>query len=163
MDLLTLRQAPFDDTQFLRVAREVAADIVPLDKILNNNSLSAYDWDRMRVHPRFQSLLESEIAAWTSAKNTHERVKLKSSAIIEETLQEMYVRVHDPKETLNSKVEVLKWLRDLSGMGSRSGGIGEAGERFQVVINLGNDKQLKIEKDVTPSPDTMKVINGDVA
>lgn len=163
MELLTLRQVPFDDAKFLRVAREVAADIVPLDKILANNSLTIFDWERMRVHPRFQSLLESEIAAWTSARNTHERVKLKTSAIIEETLQEMYVRVHDPKENLNAKVEVLKWLRDLSGMGARAANPGDIGERFQVVINLGNDKQLKIEKDTTPSLDTMKVIEGDVA
>jgi hypothetical protein len=105
-------------------------------------------WDEINKSSAFQSLLRSEVEAWNSATNTAERVKIKSLAFVEEALPEFFARAHDPKEPLNSKVEVLKTVSKFAGVGgSLDGAI--AGEKLMVTINLGADQTLKIEKDVT--------------
>jgi hypothetical protein len=71
-------------------------------------------------------------------------------AFIEEALPEFYARAHDPKEALNSKVEVLKAVTRLAGITERGAGDAAIGERMVVTINLGQDHKLTIAKDITP-------------
>jgi len=144
------------DVQFLRIAREIAMDLNSIETILKNNQLTASDWEKLKLDPRFLRLLESEVTAWEAAGNTHERTKLKSSALLEEWLLEANARIHDPKELLSAKTEVVKLLARIAGMGNeRPDGGGVVGERFSVTINLGADKKIKIVKEL-PS----KVIEG---
>lgn len=138
------------DALYVRLAREIAADILPLDKILANHGLDTDEWNIIRSSPHFQQLLTSEIEAWNSAGNTHERVKLKSAAMIEEVLPEVYARVHDKAENLNHKAELLKWLKDLSGMGVRNASVAGTGERLSITINLGADQKLQINRELSP-------------
>ena len=124
-------------------------DIRPLPDILASHGVEQSNWDSIRETPSFQSLLRSEVEAWQSATNTAERVKIKSLAFVEEALPEFYARAHDPKEPLNSKVEVLKTISKFAGVGGSADGA-ITGEKLTVTINLGSDHSLKIEKDVTP-------------
>lgn len=137
--------APVDPLTQLKLAREVAADIRELEDILKAYDVSPSQWDALQRSPRFQNLLQSAISEWQSVKNTAERVKVKSMAFVEEALPEFYARVHDAKETLSSKNEVLKTISRLAGFGERVEGQ-LAGERMVITINLGADNQLKFEK-----------------
>lgn len=139
-----------DDVIFVKLARELAMGIHSLDTILQNNQIDQNNWESIQKHPRFLQLLEVESSTWGSALNTHERVKLKSAAMIEEWLPELFVRMHDSNEALNSKIEAGKLVRDLAGFAKGAVGFEGGGERFSVTINLGADNQIKIEKDVTP-------------
>lgn len=138
----------YDHVTYLKLAREIAMDMRPLDDILSANGIEQPRWDDIRNAPSFQKLLQSEIEAWESATNTPERVRLKSMAFVEEALPEFFARAHDPKEPLSSKIEVLKTVSKFAGMGGPAEGVA-AGEKLTVTINLGADHSLKIEKDVT--------------
>lgn len=125
-------------------------DIRPLEEILSVHGLTPADFEQMQRLPRFQSYLESEAAAWHGSLNTHERVKLKAAAMIEEWLPELNQRLHDRSENLNYKVEAGKLARDLAGFAKGGVGVESLGEKFSVTINLGNDSKLTFEKQLPP-------------
>lgn len=138
------------DTDLLRLAREIAMDVRPIEQILEIMEISEDRFDEIRAIPRFQSYLKAALEEWNSATNTSERVKIKSLAFVEEALPEFYARAHDPKESLLHKTEVLKTIARFAGLGAQVQH-GSVGEKMTVTINLGADHQLRIEKDVTPA------------
>lgn len=150
MNAVTVAPEVVSELSLVKVAREIAMDIHPLETILNRHGIDAKVWDNVSQTTYFQGLLTSEIAAWGSALNTAERVKLKSLSFVEESLPEFYARAHDPAESLNAKVEVLKTVARFAGIGGGVDRTDVVGEKFTVTINLGTDQSLKIEKDVTP-------------
>ena len=77
--------------------------------------------------------------------------------MIEEWLPEAYLKLHDANETLSSKTELGKLVRDLAGFAKQGVGVEATGEKFSVTINLGADNQLKFEKSAGP-----KTIEGEV-
>jgi len=139
-----------DDATFVKLAREIAMGIHPMETILSNNQIDGNYWETIQKHPRFLQYLESETSAWGSALNTHERVKIKSAAIIEEWLPELFTRMHDANENLNAKIEAGKLVSKLAGMGLAGAQITDGSERFSVTINLGADSQIKFEKQLAP-------------
>jgi hypothetical protein len=147
----------YSDVTLLRLAREIAWAIHPLEAILKVHDLSMETWETIKNLPRFQRYLESEMVAWHTAGNAHERVKVKTAVMLEEWLPELHARMHDQRELLSAKIEAGKLVARLAGMGLEKAGInGGEGERFSVTINLGADNQLKFEKQATP-----KVIEAD--
>lgn len=119
-----------------------------LPDILKNAGVDTMAWEGIKTHPRFLLLLESEVAAWNSALNTNERVKLKSAALIEEFLPELYARMHKTGENLDHIVKAATLAARLAGMGVTGMGVNDGdGNRFSVTINLGPEKQF--QKDVT--------------
>lgn len=141
----------------MKIAREIAADMRPIDEILKVHGISVPEWEVMSTTARFQELVTSAVTEWQSVSNTSERVKLKSLAFVEEALPEFYARAHDPKEPLSAKIEVLKAVSRLAGIGG-SADVGGATERMVVNINLGADHKLQIIKDITPS---LPITDGD--
>lgn len=146
------------DVTLVRIARELAMDIHPVEEILKTHGIDSKQWENIQEMPRFRALLETEMAQWNGALNTHERVKIKAAAMIEDWLPEAYERLHDKAETLPAKTELGKLVRDLAGFSKGGLNVEGGGEKFSVTINLGADSQLKFEKDVTP-----KVIDGEAA
>jgi hypothetical protein len=136
----------------LRLAREIAKGIHPLETILKAYGADAARWEEVRNHPNFVRLLESEIEAWSSAANTHERVKLKAAVMVEEWLEELNSRLHDPREKLSDKIEGGKLAAKLAGMGINQADIAAMGEKFSVVINMGSGQDFRFEREVNPSP-----------
>lgn len=145
----------------MKIAREIAMDLHDLETILKTNHVSFEDWSKLSNNPNFIAVLKDAIAAWQSAGNTHERVKLKTAALVEEWLPEANARAHDRSESLSAKVELMKLLKSIAGMGLGGSGVeGGHAEKFSVVINLGGDAKLKFEKEVTPQVTT--TIEGEV-
>lgn len=146
------------DTKYLRIAREIAIDLYPLETILEHNQINPKDWERIKVDPRFLRLVDAEVVAWNAATNTLERTKLKAGALLEEFLPEANSRIHDRSESLSSKTELVKTLARVAGMGLDRAQIeGGGGEKFSVTINLGADQKLQFQHEVTP-----KVIEAEV-
>lgn len=143
------KRAGFNEVTLLKLAREIAMDIRPLEDILETHQISAVEWEKTRENPYFQGVLRGEIEAWQSATNTAERLKLKSLSMVEEALLEFNARMHDPKEPLTAKTEVLKTISKFAGIGGSNFDAAMAGEKLSVTINLGSDQTLKIEKAIT--------------
>lgn len=140
----------FTDVTLVKLARELAMEIHPLEDILKAHQIEPKLWEIIQENPRFHALLETETAQWNGALNTSERVKIKAAALIEEWLPEANERVHDKHETLSSKTELAKLVRDLAGFSRNGMSVEGGGERFSVTINLGADAQLKFEKQLPP-------------
>lgn len=152
---------PFlDDTKMLKLAREIAMDMKPLEDILQALSIDHEEWKGIQMMPRFNAYLKDAIETWHGALNTGERVRLKSLAFVEEALPEFFARAHDATEALPAKTEVLKTIARFAGVGAAVGNDGSPADRLSVVINLGADNSVRLEKDITPSF-TIQDQNGD--
>jgi hypothetical protein len=134
----------------LKIAREIAADIRPVEDILKLHGISDEQWEHLQTEPRFLNLLRSAVIEWQAVGNTADRVRVKTLAFTEEALPELYARLHDPKEPLSAKVELFKTIAKIGGVGERAGDAG-GGQRMIVTINLGADHQLSFTKDITPT------------
>lgn len=143
--------APRGEALYIRVAREIAIDHFPIDEILSRYNISPENWQIIKEDPRFIRILSQETEDWQSALNTHERTKLKAAAMVEEWLPEANSRLHDKNEALPAKVALGKLVSQIAGMGVTGMGIeGGSGDKISVTINLGEDKKLKFERQVTP-------------
>ena len=149
MTSITENSPGINEVVLLKLAREIAMDIRPLEEILELHKIEPTKWETIKENRYFQGVLLHEVEAWQSAMNTPERVKLKSLAFVEEALPEFYARAHDPKEPLNAKVEVLKTIAKFGGIGGSNFDASLGGERLSVTINLGADHSLTIEKEIT--------------
>jgi hypothetical protein len=156
--MLALKASSNGDVELVKLAREIAMDIQPLEIILKNYSITDQTWSELQRNRHFQQLVASETEAWTAALNTHERVKLKAASMMEEWLPELNGRLHDVTEALAAKIEGAKMLAKIANMGIPDALTGLGGERFVVTINLGpQTAPLEFTKDVTH-----KVIEGEV-
>ena len=150
------------DIDVVRLAREIAMDIVPLADILKQYSISDETWSELQRNSKFKMLLSLEVEAWSTALNTHERVKMKSASMLEEFLPELYRRMHDAEEAFPAVIEAGKTLARMAGIGNERNDIGASiGERFVINISMGPQvAPVEFTKDVTPV--TSKVIDGEV-
>lgn len=147
MSTLPAKVASFNDNDLMKLVREIAMDIRSLDDILASHDVSREAWETYTENPQFQSRLRAACEEWNSAGNTADRVKIKSLAFIEEALPEFYARAHSDGENLAAKVEILKTVAKFAGIGGTVEG-GATGERLSVVINLGADQTLRIDKEI---------------
>lgn len=141
-----------DDSLYVRLARDIAIEMHPIDELKARYGLTDDAWVDITTNLRFIDLLVAERTAWLAATNTHERVKLKAASMVEEWLPELYSRMHDPKEALNAKVEAGKLAARLAGMGLPTPSLEGVGDRIAININLGADNQIKLVRDVAPTP-----------
>ncbi|HLZ24569.1 MAG TPA: hypothetical protein VKQ30_20835 [Ktedonobacterales bacterium] len=137
------------------IAREIALDINPLETILKTHQIPTQTFRRISKTAAFQKILSEQVEAWNSSLNISERLRIKQAAMVEASLEHLFERLIDKKESLAGAVELFKAL-------SRNGGIGVAagestGERVKITINMGADAQLQFKKDAAP-----KMIEGEV-
>lgn len=151
------------ELRLVRLARELAMDMQPVPAVLQRLGLTTDELERLQRLPKFQKILAAECAAWESALNTHERVKLKAAAIIEDFLPEAHARMHNPAEALPAKTEVAKLVTRLAGMGlERTGEAGAGGgEKFLLQINIGDGKghglAAGMATEVSPGTDRLDI------
>jgi hypothetical protein len=146
-----------DEMRIVRLAREIAMQLRDLPDILKSHGVPQTEFEKLKAHPYFVSVLTSELAAWEAAGNTHDRVKLKSAALIEEWLPELYASMSDRKEALSSRVKAAELAAKLAGMGVYDAKLeGASADRVQITINMGADRKLEINKGMVP-----KVLDND--
>lgn len=150
-----------EDLGLVRLAREIAINHFPIETILKTYQITDETWNSIQANPRFQQLLKGAIEDWNGALNTHERAKLKAASMLEEWLPEGNMRLNDRTETLSSKVELLKLLAKIAGMGVSDASVAGVGEKFSVTINLGADNNLKFEKEITATK-TIEAVDAEV-
>lgn len=148
-----------ENTLMLKLARELAIDMQPVEKIQEHLGLTNAQLERFKVHPEFLRYLHDAMSEWNSAASTPERVKLKSMHFVEEALPELFARAHDPREPLSAKVTLIQTIAKLGGMGGTADGV-VSGEKLSVIINLGGDQSLRVEK--TMSPQRGMIVDAEV-
>jgi hypothetical protein len=127
------------DADVIRLAKEVAIDHHPIADILTRYNIDEATWDALNEWPRFKELVDHERQQWNSALNTNTRVRLKSSTIIEEWMEEGYRLLHDAKENFSAKIELIKLFGKFSGLDAQEKVIGEtATGRVTINIKIGD-------------------------
>jgi hypothetical protein len=156
--LALIDRAGIQERTIRMLAREIAMDIYEPSKIMDDHELTIEQWDAIIQTPLFKQVLAEERERWVSALNTRERVEIKTLQAIEYSLPTMYAYLHDKGFADTAKVALFQALQKGAGIGQKEGAIADVGQRVQININLGEDKKLSVEHDVTP-----KVIEGSVA
>jgi len=150
MNAIVEQNTGYNHLTIVRLAREIAMNIRGIDEILEVQGISKDIFAKIRATKEFEKVLQNEVEAWNSATNTAERVRLKSLSFVEESLADFYADAVNKNESLSARTEVLKTVARFAGIGASNVDGAINGEKFLVTINLGSDKTLKIEKDVTP-------------
>lgn len=137
-----------------RLARDVAMDILGVDKILKLHGLSQEEWDVLRSSDDFKRTLVSMIKEWQAAGNTKERVAVKSATAIESSLEWIMENLGDPDIPFIQKIEALKFVARLASLGESGRGDGHAGERvvIQILTNAHDLAPVMIEAKVARTP-----------
>ena len=150
LDLQAVSPIGKDEMQIVRLARELAMGFRDVGDILERHDVSREEFERLRGHPFFVSVLTSELTSWEAAGNAPERIKLKSAHLIEEWLPELYAAMCDTKEALSSRVKAGELAAKLAGLGAYDARLeGAAADRVQITINMGATK-LQVERGVLP-------------
>jgi hypothetical protein len=135
MNDLQTSQGP--DTM-VAIARDLAMDMHELDQILVRHGMTMPEFTKMRADPRFEMVLGECLREWNGAKNTEQRVKVKAAISLEESLLNMHQAMNDPKEPLNHRMEVAKFLAKVAGIGEATQQA--AGPGFSITINMGESQ-----------------------
>lgn len=142
-DYPTIPTGVYDEMRLIKLARQIAMGIKNTGEILFDNGLDFKDFEAIKKIPLFKRVLEEEVKAWGAADNVHNRLQLKSAAMLEEFLPELYARLNDVKEPLMGKIKALENLAKLAQAPGFNGNEAQVsfnpGDRVQVVINLGAD------------------------
>jgi hypothetical protein len=150
LDLQAVSPIGKDEMQIVRLARELAMGFRDVGDILERHDVSREEFERLRSHPFFVSVLTSELTSWEAAGNAPERIKLKSAHLIEEWLPELYAAMCDTKEALSSRVKAGELAAKLAGLGVYDARLeGAAADRVQITINMGATK-LQVERGIIP-------------
>lgn len=146
-DYPTIPVGVYDEAKLVKLARQIAMGIKEIPDILFDNDLTLREFDEIKQLPLFARTLESELKAWESADNTSARLKLKSAAMLEEYLPELYARLNDRTEPLMAKMKAIEIVSKLAGFGDRDiNPAGKPGDKVHVVINLGADARAEYIK-----------------
>lgn len=139
------------NVKLAQLAREVAVERRNLKDILADFGLTEEDFVKVQTWPYFTSAVEAARLEWNGPNNTVQRAQLGAATAVEDAIPMVAGRMHSDKEPLAAVVEAGKWLSKVAGIGE-SKQDGNSAEKFSITINLGDDKKLKFEKDITPTP-----------
>lgn len=137
------------------LARELAIGLRELEDILVAYNLSRTTYDKLQGNEFFTKAVDLARIEWNSAGNTIVRTQLEVAAAFELGFPKAYAIALDPKTPFNHSVDFFKLMADVGGI-KKQPNQGQAGERFQITINLGADTTLEFEGSRTP-------LNGDPA
>ncbi len=144
----TLTAAAKQEIDIVKLAREIAMDFRPLKDILEHHRVDHEAFERLKRHPYFARVLNAEVEAWQSAVNTGERVRLKSQAMMEEFLPDLYQRMIAPREDLMKVVKGAELVAKLAQLGE-SASKENPSDKVVITINMGAER-LQVAKQVTP-------------
>ena len=147
--LLPVRAAPLNSFRLASLAREVAINIRGLPAILADYGVTPADYQQILTWPFYKTALEAAILDWRSDLSIEKRMKLEAAAALENAMPALAARMQSEQETLTAAVETGKLFAKIAGIGEQSKSL-NSGEKFSITINLGEDKKLTFEKDITP-------------
>lgn len=145
------------DGEMRRVARELAMNLIPIERVLETTGVSYEEFQRWQTMPRFQHYYQQFKEEWDRADNTTERTKIKAGLVMEDFMEEAYLTMHDKKQPLNHRVELAKLVAKVAGLGEPKVALGNGGDGkggFSLTINISQSERVQITPQVTP-----KVIN----
>lgn len=147
------------DSRVASIAREIAQDIRELNQILPDYGFTDIydpDWQALYASRDFKRALAEATREWNGADSTPKRIRYKAQAAVEQAIPTLYDFVVSGGVPGPERVNAMKVLRDLSGIGTGAGGSGGEGGGFSITINIA--KGHTVRADLAPRG---RVIEGD--
>jgi hypothetical protein len=132
-----------------RLAREITMEIRSKTEIIAGFGLTDEQYAEIEKLPYYVQRLKDISIEWNSTLSTNERNRLISASFVEHGLPMLGARMTDPNTPPRDAVEFLKAFGKIAGLGEPKTNM-DTGGKFVININLGEDKKLTFEKDITP-------------
>lgn len=141
---------PKMDPAFLaKLAHAVARDQRDLSIILTEHGLSQEQYNYLKTNHFYARCLETAIIEWNSDLSVQDRLRIEAAMYLEQGMPVLGARMLSEREELKDAVETAKMFAKVAGIGEGESK-GAPGEKFTISIDLGGDKSLRIEKNITP-------------
>lgn len=134
--------------QILRdLAQDIAKNIEDIPDILKRFGLTYEEYQQVANTTPFKAMLQTAVTEWGGADNTPERIKLKAALAVEQAIPAMFGAINDTKETLSGRVEAMKTLAKIGGLGNPPPpNQGPTGQTFKLEIKFPDPaKNITIE------------------
>ena len=161
MDLAELSAASSQTERRLRdLAQEIVRDIYEVPDILKRFGIDYEEYHALAETHGFRQMLAQAASEWDAASNTPERIKLKSALMVENVLPDMLTALADTKQPLTGRVELLKTMAKIGGLGNAPLPNASTGQTFRLEINLGDPaKNVVIEHQSGVTSESMPAIS----
>lgn len=153
---VTLPAAPsipsgWDIHKVAKLVNDVAMNLYDLPTTLKTHSLTPSQYATLEKTEVFKAAIEQATRDWHSPNSVQKRLALESALAVESALPTVAARLTKTNEPLSDVVALLKVLLEAAGaVGAKAATVPQGtGERFKIVINLG-DKTPTTMIDVTP-------------
>jgi len=137
--------------QLLKLAREVAMDVMELDTICKGFSITPEQYALIADNIFFQRALDAYRQEWHSSLSTRERIRVQSAMALEAALPSLAAKMIKKEESFDAQIKAGQLLSKIAGVEEQKQEL-SSGEKFTITINLGADQQLRYEKEVAPKP-----------
>lgn len=131
-----------------RLAFDLATQMSELPVILERYSLTAGDLQAKLANPVFQKIFRDAKALWSSDLSVKERIRLKSQALIEDSLLEMYRIFHDETVAPPARIEAFKTMAKVATVDGADQKGPEAGTRVNITFNIPNVAPMEVQGNV---------------
>ena len=146
-----------DEYSLVKLARSIAQNIYPLPKILEDAKISDEDFQQyVKTNPFFQQAFRAYLMEWESAGSSDKRIQIKAASALEDSLPHLNARMNDKAEALPAVIDTARLFAKIAGV-EGTGQKQTVGEKVTITIDLGEGRNLKFEKEATPTED--KVID----
>lgn len=120
-----------------RLADDLATQLIPVEAILEKYELTQQQLKTIVASPQFKILFDEAKARWNADTNTEERIRSKSSMMVEDSLLEVFHILHNDQTSNSTKLESFKQLTSVADLGPKRGkDSGGIGQRTTITINV---------------------------
>lgn len=137
------------DGQYAKLAADIAAKLLPLKEILKNHGITGAELKILLGSQQFRHQITDFRREWNSPLSAKDRVRLKTSLMVEDALPELYTMFYDTDLAPAARLDAFKKMVDLADMAPKATDNAHQGPKFSLTLNLGNDNQKSVTIDAT--------------
>lgn len=129
-----------------RLAIELAINMSEPEDILARYGLSATELKDKLKNPHFSQMVKEFKTVWNSDLSTKERTRIKSMALVEDSLMAVHGMVHDMDIAPTARMDAFKSLAKVATLDAPDKDGQAVGERINININIpGAEKPVTYE------------------
>lgn len=133
-----------------RLAMELAIEISDLPEILQRYQLTPAQLKDKFANPQFRAMVKEARITWRSDLSIKERIRVKSMALVEDSILELYSLFHDKDIAVPARMDAFKALSRVATTDAPDKDGAVAGERVHISINIpGAEKPITYDAEVS--------------
>lgn len=128
-----------------RLAFDLATEMSDLPSILSRYSLSQADLKDKLNNPVFSRIYREAKALWNSELSIKERIRLKSQALVEDSLLELYTIFNDRDLATPARLEAFKHMAKVATVTDADPAAGPVGARVNITFNIPHSEPVSVQ------------------